>query len=308
MRRIFRFLALFLLTGIAVGLYLSRPAALPEGFAAGYSPDAKAGALVFAAAGCASCHVAPGAEKDGAPVLAGGQAFASDFGTFYAPNISPDPDAGIGGWSRAEFARAVTLGVSPDGQHYYPAFPYSSYKNMTPRDVADLYAFMQTLPASAAQSLPHDVGFPFNIRRGLGLWKLAFVPRGFVTAADTPELERGRYLAEGLAHCADCHTTRNALGGLDQSRWMAGAPNPSGKGTIPNITPGALDWSEADLVEYFTSGFTPEFDTVGGTMAEVVENLSQLPATDRAAIAAYVKALPAVLQSENLLEDQSVSN
>ncbi|MFL4471022.1 cytochrome c [Tateyamaria armeniaca] len=228
------------------------------------------------------------------PVLAGGLAFPSDFGTFYAPNISSDATAGIGGWSVEEFASAVTLGVSPTGKHYYPAFPYAAYQHMTPGDLADLFAYMQTLPADATPSLPHDVGFPFNIRRGLGLWKLAFVPEQFVLEAGSPVLERGRYLAEGLAHCAECHTPRNAVGGLDRSAWMAGAPNPSGKGKIPNITPAALDWSEGDLVEYFTSGFTPEYDSAGGEMAEVVENLSQLPRADREAIAAYVKALPAV--------------
>ena len=126
---------------------------------------------------------------------------------------------------------------------------------MTPSDVADLFAYIQTLPADATPNSSHDVGFPFNIRRGLGLWKRAFVPHEYATPAETPILERGRYLAEALAHCAECHTPRNALGGLDHGNWMGGAANPSGKGKIPNITPVALDWSEGDLVEYFTSGF-----------------------------------------------------
>ena len=165
---------------------------------------------------------------------------------------------------------------------------------MTPSDVADLFAYIQTLPADATPNLPHDVGFPFNIRRGLGLWKRAFVPDEYATPAETPKLERGRYLAEGLAHCAECHTPRNALGGLDHGNWMGGAANPSGKGKIPNITPAAFDWSESDLVEYFTSGFTPEYDSAGGEMAEVIENLRSLPKSDREAIAAYVKALPPV--------------
>ena len=291
MRRLARTLVILALLGSAAGLYLTRPAALPDGFLANTSPDPQAGALVFAAAGCASCHVAPGTKAEGPPLLAGGQPFVSDFGTFYAPNISPDPTAGIGGWSVEEFARAVTLGVSPAGQHYYPAFPYAAYQHMTPGDVTNLFAYMQTLPGDATPSLPHDVGFPFNIRRGLGLWKLAFVPKDYVMAADTPVLERGRYLAEGLGHCAECHTPRNAVGGLDRTAWMSGAPNPSGKGRIPNITPAALDWSARDLVEYFTTGFTPEYDSAGGQMVEVIENLSKLPETDREALAAYVKAL-----------------
>ena len=294
MRRLIRSLLILGVVGAAVGLFLTRPAQLPAGFAAGHVPDPEAGAIVFAAAGCASCHVSPGAQGEGPPVLSGGLPFPSDFGTFYAPNISPHPDTGIGGWDQEMFARAVTLGVSPQGAHYYPAFPYAAYQHMTGTDAADLFAYMQTLPASDVASLAHDVGFPFNIRRGLGLWKLAFVPDTFATAAETPILERGRYLAEGLGHCAECHTPRNALGGLDRARWMGGAPNPSGKGTIPNITPAALEWSAADLVEYFTSGFTPDYDSAGGEMAEVVENLSQLPRADREALATYVKALPPV--------------
>ncbi len=295
MRLLIKTLAALALLAVGVGLYLTQPADIADGFFAENSAgDAAAGELVFHAAGCASCHTEPDAETDGAAVLAGGLAFPSDFGTFYAPNISLDPDAGIGTWNLETFARAVTLGVSPEGRHYYPAFPYTAYQHMTAGDVADLFAYMQTLPASASASKAHDVGFPFNIRRGLGLWKFAFMSDDYATAADTPVLERGRYLAEGLAHCAECHTARNAVGGLNRSAWLAGAPNPSGKGRIPNITPAGLDWSEADLIEYFTSGFTPEYDSAGGEMAEVVKNLSQLPEEDRAAIAAYVKALPPV--------------
>ncbi|MEP2201712.1 MAG: cytochrome c [Tateyamaria sp.] len=294
MRRIVRTLIALVVLGVAIGLFLTRPGNIPDGFTANTAANPEAGALIFAAAGCASCHTSPGSETDGLPVLAGGQVFASDFGTFYAPNISSDQTAGLGGWSLDEFARAVTVGVSPQGQHYYPAFPYSAYQHMTAADVANLFAYIQTLPGDATPSRAHDVGFPFNIRRGLGLWKLAFVSDNYVMAADTETLARGRYMVEALGHCTECHTPRNAVGGLDRSRWMAGAPNPSGKGTIPNITPAALEWSEGDLVEYFTSGFTPDYDSAGGKMAEVVENLSRLPETDRAAIAAYVKALPAV--------------
>ena len=294
MGRIARHLTSIALLCIAAGLYLTRPAALPEGFASDHVPDPQAGALVFAAAGCASCHIGAAPSGDGVPILTGGKRFPSDFGTFHAPNISPDVNAGIGGWTLTEFARAVTLGVSPEGKHYYPAFPYAAYQHMSPGDVSDLFAYIQTLPASETPNVPHDVGFPFNIRRGLGAWKLAFVPSGYTVDTDDPILARGRYLAEGLAHCAECHTARNAVGGLDRTLWMAGAPNPSGKGTIPNITPAALDWSEGDLIEYFTSGFTPDYDSAGGEMAEVIENLSQLPETDRAAIAAYVLALPPI--------------
>lgn len=225
--------------------------------------------------------------------LGGGQAFASDFGTFYAPNISPDPNHGIGSWNAVQFAQAVTRGVSPRGGHYYPAFPYTAYRHMTATDVLDLWAYMQTLPADQTSNKPHDVAFPFNIRRGLGLWKVLYGRGDFVLTGDlTPAQLRGRYLVEGLAHCGECHTPRGALGGIQRSAWLRGAPNPSGKGKIPGITPDQLEWSEGELVEYFTSGFTPEYDSAGGKMADVVGNLAQLPETDRAAIAAYLKALP----------------
>lgn len=279
------------IAGFGVFWALTRPVPLRDDIAVNHKPDAQAGALVFAAAGCASCHVAPNSEDK--TILAGGQPFETEFGTFHAPNITPSP-VGIGYWTLSQFTRAVTQGVSPDGEHYYPAFPYTSYTHMTDADVADLFAYMQDLPASDTPSKAHDVSFPYNIRRGLGLWKTRYHQEDYVIETDQSDaLARGRYLVEGLGHCAECHTPRDALGGLDRSAWMTGAPNPSGKGRIPNITPAKLSWSESDLVEYFTSGFTPEYDSVGGSMAAVVENLAKLPESDRAAIAAYLKALPA---------------
>lgn len=283
------------LIGVAGFILLTAPRAGSMEALKGLTGDAAHGEQVFWAAGCASCHAAADATGDARLVLAGGQAFPSDFGTFIAPNISPDPESGIGGWTVEQFACAIQAGLSPDSTHYFPALPYAAYNKMVPQDVVDLKAFMDGLPKSQTPSQPHQVGFPFNIRRTLGLWKLMFVRQDFVIQGDlTPEQTRGRYIAEALAHCAECHTPRNALGGLDTSRWLGGAPDPSGKGTIPNITPGKLTWSEADIVEYLTSGFTPEFDSVGGHMAHVVENMSQLPESDRQAIAAYLKIVPAV--------------
>ena len=285
--------SLFLLVlGGIVFWVVTRPDRLDAAALEGLSGDPAAGETVFVASGCASCHAAPEAEGEAKLVLAGGQRFPSDFGTFLAPNISPS-EAGLAGWSFAEFANAVTRGVSPEGAHYYPAFPYGAYARMDLQDVADLWAYMQTLPPSDAASLPHEVGFPFNIRRSLGGWKFLFMQDDWVLA-DAAGNERGRYLVEAQAHCGECHTPRNALGGLDRARWLGGAPNPSGRGTVPNITPGGLDWSEADIVEYLTSGFTPEFDTAGGHMVPVVENMARLPEEDRAAIARYLKQVPPV--------------
>lgn len=292
MRKLLTLLLACVCIGAGAFWVLTRPAPIAGDFAAGHSADVENGALVFAAAGCASCHAAPGAKGDAKLILAGGMSFVSDFGTFYAPNISSDATHGIGGWTLPTFARAVTEGVSPQGQHYYPAFPYTSYGQMTDTDVADLFVYMQGLPASEQMSEPHGLGFPFTIRRGLGLWKMLNIREGYVAQAPTPELERGRYLVEVLAHCDECHTPRGALGGLDRTAWMTGAPNPSGQGRIPGLTPAQLDWSAGDLVEYFTSGFTPDYDSVGGSMVAVVDNLAQLPVADREAIAAYIKALP----------------
>lgn len=267
------------------------PASLPETVAAGHTADTENGALVFAAAGCAGCHTDPKSED--LTMLAGGHPVESGFGTFYAPNISPS-EQGIGDWTLPEFARAMRKGISPSGQYLYPAFPYTTYARMTDTDIADLFAYLGTLPADDTASLAHDISFPVTIRRGVGLWNRRYLdPTPVMTGALGPELERGRYLVEALGHCAECHTPRAAIGGLDLSQWMAGAPNPSGKGRIPNITPAALDWSQDEITEYLTSGFTPDYDSVGGSMAEVVTNISKLPEADRMAIAAYVKALAA---------------
>lgn len=281
--------------GFAGFMLLSAPSMPAMAAYDGLKGDAKNGEQVFWAAGCASCHAAVDARGEAELVLAGGQEFPSDFGTFIAPNISPDPTHGIGGWTLIQFASAVTQGVSPEGAHLYPALPYGAYNKMAPQDVADLWAFMQTLPASATASQPHKVGFPFNIRRSLGIWKRMFVSYDWVIAGDlTPEQTRGRYIAEALAHCGECHTPRNALGGLQRDKWLSGAPNPNGKGRTPNITPAKLSWSEDEIVEYLTTGFTPEFDSVGGHMAHVVENMAKLPESDRKAVAAYLKLVPAV--------------
>jgi mono/diheme cytochrome c family protein len=287
--------AALVIAGAAVGWFLTAPATLDPAQFEGLTADAERGAVVFAAAGCASCHLAPEAVASGPPVLAGGRAFQSDFGTFHAPNISSDPVHGIGGWSDADLLSAIMVGVGPGGEHLYPAFPYAAYQRARPQDMVDLVAYLRTLPADATPNVPHDLGFPFNIRRAVGLWKLMFGSPDWVLAdTPTPALEQGRYLVEALAHCGECHTPRNALGGLRRDAWLSGAPNPSGEGTIPNITPGALTWSEAQIAEYLRSGFTPEFDTAGGEMAEVIRNTGQLSDENRLAIAAYLKAVPAI--------------
>lgn len=294
MRRLVIRLVILGLICLVAGLYLTRPRTYGADALAGLTADAARGEQVFWAGGCASCHADPKAEGDSQLVLMGGRRLESPFGNFVVPNISPS-EQGIAGWSTLDLANAMHFGTSPEGSHYFPAFPYGSYVKASLQDIVDLKAYLDTLPPSDRANEPHEVGFPFNVRASLGGWKMLFYSDDFVVTGDlTPEETRGRYLAEALGHCGECHTPRNLLGGWTRSKWLGGAANPSGPGRIPNITPGKLTWSKDELVEYFTSGFTPEFDSAGGHMAYVVENLSKLPETDRAAIAAYLKMVPSV--------------
>lgn len=293
--RIMRWLVVLGLVAAGGAYVMARPKPLAAAAVADLTGDAGRGEQVFWAAGCASCHMADKAEGAAELVLSGGQRFPSAFGTFIAPNISQDPEQGIGSWTLLDLANAITRGVSPEGEHYYPALPYASYAKMELQDVADLYAFMKTLPANPTPSQPHELGFPFNVRESIGVWKLMFLSDDWAVPGNlTPTAARGRYVAEALAHCAECHTPRNLLGGMDTARWLGGAPNPSGDGSIPNITPGKLGWSAGDIVQYLTTGFTPEFDSAGGLMAHVVGNMARLPESDRQAVAEYLLVVPSV--------------
>lgn len=296
--RLLAWVGALVLAGAALFYAVTMPRALPQAaLAALPAGDPARGEAVFWAGGCESCHAAEGAEGDARFRLGGGRVLATPFGRFSVPNISPHPEDGIGGWGAADFANAMLRGVAPDGRHYYPAFPYTSYTRMTPQDVADLWAFLETLPPVEGRAPPHELGFPYGFRRGLGLWKLLYLSDEPVVAVDTadPVLARGRYLVEGPGHCGECHTPRNVAGAMDTGRWLAGAPSPEGRGNVPNITPGEGgigDWSAEDIAYFLETGFTPEFDTAGGAMAAVQRNLAMLPAADRAAIAAYLGAVP----------------
>ena len=269
---------------------LSAPETLPDSFEFARRGDVEKGRGVFYAGGCASCHSAPKAEGEAKLLLTGGRDFPTPFGTFYAPNISPDPEFGIGNWSALDLANAMLKGVSPDGQHYYPAFPYTSYSRVKLADIVDLRAFLNTLPASSTVNQSHDLPLPFRFRRALGLWKLLYLNDDPVSG----DFSRGQYLVEGLGHCAECHTPRTVLGGLKPAKWMSGAPLPEGKGRVPNITPhtdGLAHWSIGDFTEYLESGFTPDFDSASGVMVDVIENTAHLNDEDRLAIATYLKSL-----------------
>ncbi len=281
-----------ILLGAAAFWWVTAPDPLPARAVAGLSGDAHRGEAVFWAGGCASCHAAKGAEGAARLQLGGGQRLVTQFGTFVVPNISPSAQ-GIGGWSALDLANAMLRGVTPAGAHLYPAFPYASYAHASLQDVVDLKAYLDQLPPVATPDQPHELRFPFTIRRLIGGWKWLFLRPGWVVAGPLPpEAERGRALVEGLGHCGECHTPRNAFGAMERSAWLAGAPLPTGKGRTPNLTPQKLDWSVADIANYLKTGFTPAFDSAGGEMADVVENLSHLPDADLAAMAAYLKLVP----------------
>jgi mono/diheme cytochrome c family protein len=214
----------------AFGVYwwLSAPSAalaLPE---AAFTPDLANGQTTFNAGGCSSCHAVPG-QPDRLK-LGGGLALASPFGTFYVPNISPDPTDGIGRWTEAQFVTAVTKGVSPSGTHYFPAFPYTTYAHARVSDIRDLFAYLKTLAPVPGKVRDHDVPFPFNIRRNIGVWKWLFMDaRPFMPDTARPaQWNRGGYLVNSLGHCAECHSPRNFLGGIVAAQRFAGGRDPDG--------------------------------------------------------------------------------
>jgi mono/diheme cytochrome c family protein len=277
---------------------LTAPRKLPaSALAAGYHPNLANGQLMFTVGNCSACHTAPG--QTDRTQLAGGLRLTSPFGTFITPNISPDPRYGIGAWSEFEFVDAMKRGVGRHGEHLYPAFPYAAYSLMKTSDVRDLYAYLKTLPAVARPTAPHDLHFPFNLRPAVGFWKLLYVhPHEF--AADPKQSaawNRGAYLAEGPAHCAECHTPRNALGGPKLKLLYAGAPNLEAGGRFAsNITPskdGIGDWGADDIAGFLKTGTDKCFNEPTG-MAAVIASTSQLSDADLAAISAYIHTLPPI--------------
>ena len=253
--------------------------------------DPEAGKNVFYIAGCESCHMSPG-QKD--PLrLGGGLELKTPFGSFFPPNISPDSRDGIGAWTAADFASALMAGVSPRGEHLYPAFPYPSYRRMSIKDVRDLFAFLHTTPPISGRAPSNALKFPFSIRRAVGFWKLLYMPKIDPPLAVDPTDEEalGRYLVNGPGHCAECHSPRDFFGGIIASRRLTGGPLPDGKGKAPNITAeGLKDWSEDDVETALSTGFTPSGDVLGSAMTAVVRSLRQVREPDLAAIAHYLKS------------------
>ncbi len=252
------------------------------------------GQRLFAIGGCGNCH-----STEEGPALAGGDPLRTPFGTFYPPNITPDRETGIGGWSDEDFIRALKKGISPQGYPYYPAFPYTSFSHMHDDDLRALKAYLDTIRPVKRPSPEHDLPFPFNLRDDLWVWRwLFFRPKELQPdPAHSQRWNRGAYLVEGPGHCAQCHTPRNLLGALDHNRSYAGSV--LGEMHVPNITSdpeyGIGEWSEADLLYFFQTGMEPDGDTVSGEMAKVIRNgISKLPEEDQRAIIEYLKSLPPI--------------
>ena len=293
LRKLFLLVAAVAVLGLAAFWFMTIPATVSTGELGPHTPDLANGKEMFLTGGCSSCHAVP--KQEDSTKLGGGLGLISSFGTFYVPNISPDTKDGIGGWTEAQFVTAVTKGTSPEGEHLFPIFPYTSYQRMKVDDVRDLFAYIKTLPPVAGQSRDHDVPFPLNIRRLVGGWKLLFLDGGTFASdpSQSAQWNRGAYLVNGPGHCAECHSPRNRVGAIVTGKRFTGSPTPYGLSGFPNITQLKLEkWSEAEIAETLETGMTPDGNRVGGPMVEVVHNTSQLSAEDRAAMAAYIKSLP----------------
>ena len=295
LRKIFTFALFAAAVGIVVFWIVTIPQTITASALEPYTPDAANGRTMFYAGGYPSCHAVP--RQDDRTRLGGGRALKSPFGTFYAPNISPDPSDGIGAWSEAEFVTAMVKGVSPDGRHYYPAFPYVSYQRMTYPDLRDLFAYLKTLPPVQGKARDHDLPFPLNIRRSVGGWKFLFVDGKPFHPDPTRSAQwnRGAYLVNGPGHCAECHSPRNTLGAVIHEHRFSGAPLLEEQGWVPNITGKRLgEWSEKDLSYFLRSGMTPDGDATGSLMTFVIRNTSELSDSDLAAMAEFLKSLHAI--------------
>jgi mono/diheme cytochrome c family protein len=296
MRRLLVAVAVLVLIGIAIFWFVTAPQTVPANALGPHEANLENGRAMFLAGGCASCHASPNQEDR--TRLGGGMALKTPFGTFYPPNISPNPKDGIGGWSEANFVTAMWKGTAPDGSHYYPVFPYTSYQRMQLDDVRDLFAFIKTLPAVAGKTREHDLPIYLGARRMLGGWKFLFLDgqRFKPDPAQPGQRNRGAYLVNGPGHCAECHSPRNLFGAIIERQRFAGGPDPEGgEGSVPNITQAGIgDYSLGDIEQVLATGDTPSGDSVGGPMRDVVRNSRELKPEDRKAMADYLKSLPPV--------------
>jgi len=252
------------------------------------------GRYVFYAAGCISCHTSD-------QLMAGGRPVVTPFGTFYPPNVTPQREYGIGALSEEDFVRALREGLNPQGEHYYPAFPYPSYTRMTRQDMQALYAYLMTLPASSRGNRPHNIDWPFSYRSMISHWKAGrFTPGEFSADPEkSPQWNRGAYLADALGHCGECHTPRDYMGASRRDRYMAGTcTGPDGR-LVPNITPdretGIGNWTYGQLITFLGTGKRPNGVFTGSLMAEVLgTSCMRLTGEDLHSLAIYLQSLPPI--------------
>ena len=258
------------------------------------------GAYLAIVADCGACHT--DTKAGGAP-LAGGPPLKTGFGTFYAPNITPDKETGIGAWTVEQFKRALRSGIDEHGDYMYPVFPFTSFTNLSDTDASDLYAYFMSMPPVTHRAPPDEIKFPFGWRPLLAVWRTLFFKEGPLKplAGQSEEWNRGRYLAEAVAHCQECHTPRNSLGALEASHAYAGNPHGPDGQDAPDITSDTKDgigkWSLEEIMDLLKTGSTPDGDLVGKGMADVVDGTSKLTDRDLRALAIYIQSLPAQPQT-----------
>lgn len=277
----------------AVALGVLACAASFAAYAQGPKGDAKRGAYIFAAGDCENCHTN---KKAKGPFLGGGPPMVTDFGTFYAPNISSDKTFGLGGWTYEQFHRAMREGKGRKGELLYPVFPYPSFTGMTDQDIADLWAYLRTTPAAPVASKAQAAKAPYGIRPLLTGWRTLYFHQGPLkpVAGQSAEWNRGRYLSEAVVHCQECHSPRNGLGAIETDKAYAGNPDGPDGQNAPNLTPtGIGKLTVADLQEMLKTGTTPDGDSLGSGMADVIEGTSKMTQADRDAIIVYIRTLPA---------------
>lgn len=253
---------------------------------------------------CVSCHTGTQGQH-----LSGGVRLETPFGTIYSTNITPDPETGIGGWSKAQFLRSMREGVRANGEHLYPAFPYTAFAKVTEADLSAIFAYLQSVPPVRQRPEENELAFPFNNRWAIGLWKMLYLTEGIYQPdpTQTAEWNRGAYLVQGLAHCGACHTPRNFLGAQRQDLALAGATYQDRvqnggfrRWSAVNLTSaptGLGAWPTDDIMVYLKDGIN-DYASVFGPMVEVVMNSTQhLKQADLRAMATYLKNLPPQTQS-----------
>ncbi len=285
-----------------LGLPIVTAAVFAAAFASAEETAVSRGEYLVFAGGCIDCHTDEG--KQAVP-LAGGRPLETPFGTFYSPNITPDPTTGIGAWTDEDFLSAFWEGVNPDGDHYYPAFPYTSYTGISRADLLAMKAYLFSLKPVAKPTPEHDLALYISTRLAAGAWKLRNFKSGRFVPSDNRSAawNRGAYLVRHLGHCGECHTPRGSLGAIRDDRELAGNRDTPDGESIPNISPHRADgigrWSVDDIEYFLDIGMLPDGDFTGSRMSAVVDtNTSKLTKEDRLAIATYLKTVPAQVSVE----------